>query len=85
MKKAYSKPMLLCEDFRLSQSVAYGCTMMPGTSQTFRSASTCSYNYPGIGNLFYDTSKGCDEGNISLAPTYDCYNGPSEDFHLFAS
>ena len=86
MKKAYTKPMLIAEDFRLSQSVAYGCIALGDSVANHRTASACSYQMPGGGvTLFYDTANGCDATYIGDAPTYDCYNGPSDNFQLFAS
>ena len=88
MKEKYTKPCLIVEEFRLSQSVAQNCGELnrePGTifGHTSGSPESCSF---GMGDGFYlfGNSK-CnmpyDESVVSLF----CYNNPAGAFPIFGS
>lgn len=82
MKKAYSKPMLLCEDFRLSQSVAYGCTTGQGLNANLRSSTECIIQIDSMVTLFSSTPT-CEATVEDIISS--CYNNPGDGYHPFAS
>jgi hypothetical protein len=81
MKKAYSKPEIMFEDFSLSTNVAAGCTFKTDT----KSEGDCGYpNSLGTGTIFTEAANGCKyhvpDNNDSL-----CYHVPNEHSDIFNS
>ena len=81
MKKTYSKPDVLFEDFSLSTSIAAGCerkTLLPGPE-------TCGFKF-GADVVFVTGVAGCQEivDDGSIADGF-CYHTPSDAFNLFHS
>ncbi len=54
MKKAYSKPQIMFEDFTLTTNIAAGCEEM-GTNQSLNS---CGMDYSGL-IVFMESMSGC--------------------------
>ncbi len=78
MKKTYSKPDIVFEDFSLTTSIAAGCAIQTGTP----SANMCSMDFGGM-NLFLSGIAACTdpiEDGI-----YHCYHVPIEENQLFNS
>ena len=79
MKKAYSAPEILFEDFALSTSISAGCEF----KTTQQAQGTCGYPTRN-GNVFMETISGCDyhqpDTNDSL-----CYHVPNSYANIFMS
>lgn len=81
MKKHYSKPDILFEDFSLCTSIAAGC----GVKNDLASYGVCGYDWEGS-TVFVDGVNGCI---IQIGDTGKndgpCYHNPSESTRLFGS
>lgn len=84
MKKIYSKPEILFENFTLSTNVAGDC----GKIVTTHAENVCGIYFTGIGNVFMTGTDGCSD----LQVTSDdgqfngiCYHVPTETNLLFNS
>lgn len=77
MKKAYVKPQVYFEDFRLSTSIAGGCAWtasfaencpvkVPGTQETYITDNTCTFTVPATNDKF-------------------CYHVPMDNKNVFSS
>ena len=73
MKKAYSKPDIFFESFKLSSSIANTCEGEKGNSASME---TCSFEYNGY-EIFLSTEQGC--------LLFNCYDGPQNDSTIFGS
>ena len=82
MKKLYSKPEIMFENFSMSVNVAAGCEVIT----KLPSENACGYkpDEKFDETLFNHASQGC-----STAPTvpYDsiCYDTPTQNYNLFSS
>lgn len=82
MKKAYSKPEIMFENFSLSTNIAAGCehtTSLPSYE------ASCAYISSGFGEKIFVSAPNCEVtapngeyGNI-------CYHNPSYENNLFNS
>lgn len=88
MKKAYSKPEIVFENFSLSTNIAGDCevkTWLPSNN-------SCGLEFTGIGKVFLDTMGGCTEEDGYPIPSVGgdgefnglCYHVPYGD-NLFNS
>lgn len=83
MKKTYSKPEIMFENFSLSTNIAAGCEL----TTNLPSVNECGYPTRG-GNVFLVTITGC-----TYTPPEDsddmyngfCYHTPAETNNLFSS
>ena len=78
MKKAYVKPQVYFEDFRLSTSIAGGCewtasfaenscpVKVPGTPETYITDNNCTFSVPAKNDSF-------------------CYHVPMDNKNVFSS
>ena len=80
MKKAYIKPTLSFENFKLSTSIAGTCTL-DGTSSD---ANSCGFDI-GIGVVFITQLSGCVFESQDGTEFGVCYDVPSADTRVFAS
>lgn len=82
MKKIYSAPEIMFEDFSLSSNIAAGCEKIVNPHLY-----ECGVNFPGIGIIFTDDALGCIEKVESDTKTHDgfCYHVPQENKNLFNS
>ena len=80
MRKTYSKPEIIFEDFTLNESIAGNCDV-----KTFTPAQRqCGFDFGGI-FIFMENITGCelkfeDDGTNGV-----CYHVPTEDNTLFNS
>ena len=83
MKKAYTKPDIMFEDFSLSESIASGCEIILDT----QARGNCGYAYEGgFGStLFIDDSTGCDVPTMDDKNNGFCYHDPLSSIILFNS
>ena len=88
MKKAYSKPEIMFEDFSLSASIANGCDVRV----TNQSQNTCGYELRTGGTVFFTTVSGCyytkdpTTHNDIIDGDYGvCYHVPTDTSDLFNS
>lgn len=82
MKKVYSAPEILFEDFALSTSISAGCEKIINPLLY-----TCGVNYPGIGVIFVEDANGCKvkvTDGSSMGNGF-CYHVPTEDNNMFNS
>lgn len=83
MKKQYTKPVIIFEDFSLSTSVSAGCEEQPENSMDFNS---CGIIF-GEDIIFVSGLNGCKvqvvEGSASADGT--CYHNPSDEKNIFTS
>ena len=77
MKKSYSKPQIMFEDFSLSTNIAGDCDNKVGSP----SEDQCGVEYDGD-MIFSTTISGC---NVYPAEDLICYHNPSESSNLFNS
>ena len=85
MKKVYSKPEIMFEDFTLSVNIAGDCeekTNLPSNS-------TCGMDFSGL-TVFLDNMGGCSDIKVPSSNgdgEYDgiCYHIPTGDKNLFNS
>ena len=86
MKKAYSKPVIVFEDFSLTTSIAGDCERLVGNP----SKGTCGIPGSGGINVFSSTvtgTSGCTIWDSDNDDVYDgfCYHVPTEAYTLFNS
>ncbi len=81
MKRAYKKPEIMFEDFSLSVNIA-SCEVSTNFARN-----VCTYEVPGIGNVFNTGMALCDGFPVDKDGAYNgiCYHVPIEDKQLFAS
>ena len=96
MKEKYSKPRLITETFRISQSVATHCGDAPvGTSanygHTLADVGSCGYKLGVEGFVLFYNGSACsvdyntpDENGNSIYEQY-CYNNPVGSMTVFGS
>ena len=88
MKKAYTKPQIMFEDFSLSTSIALGCEF---ESDNNAAEGSCGYFDEGLQTtVFVDGNTGCEycepnkqwgQGDFNTV----CYDIPDENYNLFTS
>lgn len=79
MKKTYSAPEILFEDFALSSSISAGCEFKT------RNQTQGSCGYPTRnGNVFIDANTGCDYHEPDVNDSL-CYHVPNEYANIFNS
>ncbi len=78
MKKVYSKPEIMFEDFSLSTNIA-SCDVSTNFAKN-----QCGFLVGGIGNIFV-TKDICDVPMTDGAWDGICYHVPTDDKELFAS
>lgn len=81
MKKVYSKPVIIYDDFRLSTNIAAGCEKITTT----QAQGTCGIVVDGIPGMVFSTGiSGCTvtgaDGEYS-----ECYDVPFDYNSLFSS
>ena len=80
MKKVYSKPVIIYDDFRLSANIAAGCADPTNTP----SEGMCGVTVDGAGTVFITGVTGCEykesDGTYSI-----CYHIPTDETRLFNS
>lgn len=80
MKKVYSKPVIIYDDFRLSANIAAGCADPTNTP----SGGMCGVDISGVGTVFTAGVTGCQytgaDGDYSI-----CYDIPTDETRLFNS
>lgn len=93
MKKQYSKPGIIIEDFEMSESIAIACEGVgPGGvggslgDATHASKDVCGWN---VGGFIYwtSTTNGCNrirDINYNIDDTY-CYHNPTAGLSIFSS
>lgn len=84
MKKAYSKPMIVFEDFSLTTSIAGDCERIVGNP----SKGTCGIPGSDGETLFSETISGCEfDWYSQFGDEYNgfCYHVPTESYTLFNS
>ncbi len=81
MKKTYSKPQIMFEDFSLSVSIA-SCEV---DTNTFAKGE-CGLKF-GRYTLFDSTISACDRNVDDFTNPYNglCYHNPTESYNLFSS
>ena len=86
MKQTYSKPVLNIEDFKLSQTVAWGCGgEIDYENVNFNSHEYCGYRFDD-GTVYFIDKKVCNDttlGDSILGVV--CYNNPEGGYALFRS
>ena len=82
MKKAYSKPEIMFDDFSLSANIASVCEEKVGSPTEY----TCGLKY-GMSTIFTQDSTGCKTKVDDGSGKYNglCYHIPSEDYNVFNS
>lgn len=81
MKKAYSKPQILFEDFTLSTNIAAGCEVRVEG----HSSGTCGYKMGGGIVVFVSAETGCNTHEPDGDLNGLCYHVPIETNNLFNS
>ena len=81
MKKLYSKPGIVYEDFSISTHIAKTCDVELGT---FEQGECGGYNYGTI-NIFMVSNVGCDFPVEDDASNGICYHVPINGARLFNS
>ena len=83
MKKAYTKPEIIFDDFSLATTIAAGCQNQTHTP----SWNMCGVDIPGVGHAFSEAMLSCmvkitegNEGQYNF-----CYHVPTETNRLFNS
>ena len=82
MKKAYSKPDIVFENFSLSTNIAAGCEVKTNFAQN-----QCGYKFaPGI-VIFLEGVNGCVKPVVDGDGQFNgiCYHNPSDDNNIFSS
>ena len=94
MKKVYTKPVLMMEDFTLSQTIAHNCGDNLNFSEaTLKYKESCGWNvgdvnFDGIVDVVFNTARAC---SIKADETYSdgfvsvCYNNPGSGYNIFNS
>lgn len=82
MKRAYSKPDILFEDFSLSAGIAVGCEKKIDTQYSGQ----CGLNFGDL-TLFVADASGCLDPVVDGSPEYNglCYHIPIDSKNLFNS
>lgn len=87
MKKIYSKPEILFEDFAVTATIASGCERPCNQNE-----GTCAFEFqcgPWVMYIFnLEPGSPCSDGAENLVGTeHDglCYHAPSESFNTFSS
>ena len=89
MKKAYSKPEIVFENFSLSTNIAGDCE----TKTNLLSNNVCGIEFTGLGTVFLDTMGGCNGENGYPIDSVGgdgefngiCYHVPADINNLFNS
>jgi hypothetical protein len=80
MKKAYSKPEIMFEDFSPSVNVAAGCEFKTSTA----TAGVCGYPTRNDGIIFVTGVSGCVHTEPDINDSL-CYHVPNEYHNIFNS
>lgn len=80
MKKAYSKPDIVFEDFSLSTNIAAGCEALANFPQ-----GDCGYVFAPDVVIFMEERHGCTTEVETGEYNGICYHNPSDDNNLFSS
>ncbi len=86
MKKVYTKPEILFEDFSLSDSIAMGCAQKINSPHGWI-ANSCGYEFaPGM-KIFTEKVSGCDIKIVDGSDQFNgiCYHVPTDANSLFNS
>lgn len=96
MKKVYTKPVLMMEDFTLSQSIAHNCgDNLDWNNATLKYRGSCGWDLmlngvvdSGVQDtdgdvLFLDSQSVCTFKTLEFEGV--CYNNPSGGFNIFNS
>lgn len=82
MKKKYSKPEIIIEDFAIAQNIAKNCGYAGGSEYNHSNPNTCAWQYGTI-TVFTDV---CE---VKLDPDDGfgdiCYNNPDGETAVFGS
>ena len=82
MKKIYSKPQILFEDFSLSTSITVGCDVQNNTP----SQDQCGVYFEGVGNVFITGLNACSDFEADNGEFQGlCYHVPIDTSNLFNS
>ena len=85
MKNQYVKPVLVIENFTLSQSIAYNCgENLDWNQATTKDAYSCGWNtgFPGD-VVFMESTNGCNVRDEDFEGV--CYNNPEGGINVFSS
>ena len=79
MKKTYTKPEIMFEDFSLSTSIALGCEFAAHHAQD-----QCAFEEPYFGEFIFVNDAVC---TVKVPDGYDglCYHVPSPSQNIFVS
>lgn len=83
MKKMYSKPDIMFENFSMSTNIASDCEETANVGQ-----GQCGVSWmEGLYTLFTDTIDGCSKKTTDGSPDYNglCYHNFSADNNVFSS
>lgn len=91
MKRAYSKPELFCEDFKLSESIAGNCgNSLHKFNITSADVNTCGYLYGG--DVLFVSSGICEilAGDFGTEEEFEglygfCYHSSGDNSVVFSS
>lgn len=86
MKNQYVKPVLVIENFTLSQSIAYNCGENLNWNQaTSKDVYSCGWNtgFPGGDVVFMVPNNGCNVKDEDFDGV--CYNNPDGGINVFSS
>lgn len=81
MKKIYTKPEIIFEDFSLSTNIAGDCEL----DTSLQSPDECGYQLRTGEIVFLSKETGCDTVPVDGAYNGYCYHVPTEDNNLFNS
>lgn len=82
MKKAYTKPEIVFEDFSLSTNIAAGCEF----PSQIHAKDSCGFYFEGVGFIFITEESGCVDREIETGVFSGiCYHVPTEDSNVFSS
>lgn len=82
MRKTYSKPEILFEDFSLSISITVGCDVQ----NTTPSQDQCGVYFEGVGNVFITGMAACSDFPVDNGEFNGfCYHVPFDDKNIFNS
>ncbi|MBE5956523.1 MAG: hypothetical protein E7253_08725 [Lachnospiraceae bacterium] len=87
MKKEYTKPVIILENFSMTQSIAHNCgEALDFDLATLKYKSTCGWD-DGSGNIIFTSSNsGCAFPDDTDSPEdLVCYNNPSGGYNIFNS
>lgn len=89
MKKQYSKPGIIIEDFKIAQNIATSCGINPGTGTNYGKPGhgdpyTCEWN-DGIDAFWTDAVINCTTKETDFEVGGFCYNNPESGYIVFAS